>query len=57
MIILVFSTDVEKNPGPTQSNTDSHETITNKVILIILRLLEFLKTRVPCAIGTSLPDL
>ena len=22
-----LSTDVEKNPGPTQSNTDSHETI------------------------------
>ena len=28
----------------------------NKVILIILRL-KFLKTRAPCAIGTSLPEL
>ena len=51
-----LSIDVEKNPGPTQSKTDSHETIINKVILTILRL-KFLKTRAPCAIGTSLPDL
>ena len=27
-----LSTDVEKNPGPTQSNTDSHETIIKPVM-------------------------
>ena len=26
------SRDVEKNPGPTQNNTDSHETIINPVM-------------------------
>ena len=27
-----LSTDVEKNPGPTQNNTDSHETIIDPVM-------------------------
>ena len=27
-----LSTDVEKKPGPTQSNTDSHETIIKSVM-------------------------
>ena len=27
-----LSTDVEKNPGPTQNNTDSHETIIKPVM-------------------------
>ena len=27
-----LNTDVEKNPGPTQSNTDSHETIIKPVM-------------------------
>ena len=29
-----LSADVEKNPGPTQSNTDSHETIIKAVMLL-----------------------
>ena len=29
-----LSTDVENNPGPTQNNTDSHETIIKPVIQI-----------------------
>ena len=29
---FTLSTDVEKNPGPTQSNTDSHETIIKPVM-------------------------
>ena len=39
-----LSTDVEKNPGPTQNNTDSHETIIKPVmqsmILVDSRLYE-----------------
>ena len=27
-----LSTDVEKNPGPTQNNTDSHETLIKLVM-------------------------